>query len=80
MNNEEAKIAHSESIERWLMFGGKYLELVVEALEKQVPKKREQRNKMDFCPNCEHWFDEAYDVLFCPDCGQKIDWSDEYDE
>ena len=33
------------------------------------------------CPNCGSTFEFEYDRYnYCPDCGQKIDWSDIDDE
>ena len=30
-----------------------------------------------YCPNCRHMFEVDYDIVsHCPDCGQKLDWSD----
>lgn len=29
-----------------------------------------------FCPNCRHEFEIYYDATkYCPNCGQKLDWS-----
>ncbi len=58
------------------------LVLAIEALEKQIPKK--PIKLIDWgnnrCPCCgtlygEDGIMENYD--YCPDCGQKIDWSDD---
>lgn len=53
---------------------------VIKALEKQVPKKPiwERGWRCDWhCPHCNDFFrvDEMH--LFCPSCGQAIDWSEE---
>ena len=64
------------------------LELGVKALEKQIPKKPvyEGDGYSDghlvydtwICPLCEKRYEADYDDYdYCPDCGQKIDWSDE---
>ena len=64
------------------------LELGVKALEKQIPKKPvyEGDGYADghlvydtwICPLCEKRYEVDYDDYdYCPDCGQKIDWSDE---
>ena len=64
------------------------LELGVKALEKQIPKKPvyEGDGYSDghlvydtwICPLCEKRYEVDYDDYdYCPDCGQKIDWSDE---
>jgi len=52
------------------------LNLAIEALEKQIPKKPTLHKGWLYCSVC------GKDVLmegykFCPDCGQRIDWSDE---
>ena len=53
------------------------LEVVVEALEKQVAKKLVVwDNGTQHCPNCEH--DLTYissEDEYCCRCGQKLDWS-----
>lgn len=44
----------------------------LKAIERQIPKKpyeEKVRTNQFFCPNCSHWFDETYEVTFCPDCG-----------
>ena len=64
------------------------LELGVKALEKQIPKKPvyEGDGYSDghlvydtwICPLCEKRYEVDYDDYdYCPNCGQKIDWSDE---
>lgn len=63
------------------------LEIAIEALEKQMPKKpRENYNWGDFtqeeklenyewfCNNCDTHVEEGEN--YCPDCGQKLDWSE----
>lgn len=30
------------------------------------------------CGYCDHWLDAEWD--YCPDCGQRIDWSEVSDE
>ncbi len=62
------------------------LELGVKALEKQIPKKPvyEGDGYSDghlvydtwICPLCEKRYEVDYDDYdYCPDCGQKLDWS-----
>ena len=51
--------------------------LIIEALEKQIPKKLKDDGWL-YCPIC------GRDVLmdrfdYCPDCGQALDWSENYD-
>lgn len=62
------------------------LDMAVEALEKQIPKKPDyEGNGYDdngnlvydtaYCPNCRHEFEVDYDATdYCPTCGQAIDW------
>ena len=67
----------------------KNMEMIVQALEKQIPKKPspiDYKKYIDvvknakflrggfWCPNCKH---VVYSGCYCPDCGQKLDWSDE---
>ena len=53
------------------------IDMAIEALEKQIPKKPNG----DRCPVCNanilNWVDEGDDFEYCPDCGQKIDWSED---
>ena len=63
-------------------------ELVIQALEKQIPKKPTYEGDgyapdgtfvLDewICPCCGKRYEVDYDDYdYCPNCGQKIDWSD----
>lgn len=63
------------------------VEIAIEALEKQIPKKPEVLIDTWLCPTCAEkveyqtmlrdsvLYNGCYD--FCPNCGQAIDWSDE---
>lgn len=62
------------------------LQVAINALEKQIPKKVILRHIRKYdgyddgeCPICEMSVsrDCDGDDVFCPDCGQKLDWSDE---
>lgn len=46
------------------------IDMAIEALEKQIPKKKKKRNE---CPECGYSY--AFEE-FCPYCGQALDWSD----
>lgn len=46
------------------------LEMVVEALEKQIAKKMDSFN----CPICRYYFEDGEIHNYCPNCGQKIDY------
>lgn len=48
------------------------LEVVVEALEKQIAKKMDSFN----CPICRYYFEDGEIHNYCPNCGQKLDWSE----
>ena len=57
----------------------KAVNLAIEALEKQIPKKPiEQRyvnnELIGHCPSCQLI---AYWQRYCSNCGQKLDWSEE---
>ena len=54
------------------------LDMAIEALGKQVPKKPIELN----CPRCRfNGIDNSWWVFtYCPECGQAIDWSEEDDE
>lgn len=72
----------------------KSIEIAIQALEKQIPKKIIRRKATDedvenelrdfitlhdeicCCPNCDD-FIAVYDLKYCWECGQKLDWSDE---
>jgi hypothetical protein len=51
------------------------MDITVEALEKQIPKKplRREDTTYSFCPCC-----NSGNLMndYCTDCGQKIDWED----
>ena len=49
------------------------LDMPIEALEKQIPKKKKKRNE---CPECGYSY--AFEE-YCPYCGQALDWSGEDD-
>ena len=69
----------------------KNMEMIVQALEKQIPKKPRKTDSYRgilkrvyayACPTCgnaclEKYMNERQDTMFCWNCGQKIDWSDE---
>ena len=63
------------------------IEIAIDALEKQMPKKPIPKGKYHFsCPLCKNELGIAredisvYDMTppnFCENCGQALDWSDE---
>ena len=69
---------------------GEALEIAIQALEKQIPKKPiEYEDKFYACPICKNvllhkWkkyntelMDKSNGLPYCLCCGQKLDWSDE---
>lgn len=64
-------------------------EIIIEALEKQIPKKPDfEGDGYDccgelvydtwICPCCETKYEVDYEhYKHCPECGQKIDWSED---
>lgn len=67
--------------------GGKSLQMAIEALEKQVPKRPqlESYGYSDgesvydewFCPKCGEGYEiDSHDYNYCPECGQCIDRSE----
>ena len=67
----------------------KSIEIAIQALEKQIPKKPTYEGDgyapdgtfvFDewLCPCCGKRYEVDYDDYdYCPNCGQKLDWSDE---
>lgn len=67
----------------------KALDMAVEALEKQIPKKPniygdgyDDDGNLIYdtydCPNCQKSFEMEYEEYdYCPNCGQALDWSDD---
>jgi len=58
-------------------------DIAIEALEKQLPKKPDIMDyilgDIDFkCPTCksEYICEKGYEHFYCPNCGQKIKWSE----
>ena len=55
--------------------------LALEALEKQIPKKPRETRCALMCSSCGHKITEKgckkLNRLYCKKCGQAIDWSDD---
>lgn len=58
-------------------------DIAIEALEKQLPKKPDIMDHIlgdiNFkCPTCksEYICEKGYEHFYCPNCGQKIKWSE----
>ena len=43
-------------------------QMALQALEKQIPKKRDSYN----CPVCSHYFEDGECFTYCPECGQRL--------
>ena len=70
IQNAIRHIKTSVDIDPWAM------DIAVEAMKKQIPKKPTLHEGWLYCSVCKKdILMEAY--KFCPDCGQRIDWSDE---
>lgn len=64
------------------------IDMAIEALKKQIPKKPKEIVTDDneyiciLCPICNAIVDDdgrGYEQPYCMECGQAIDWSDEDD-
>ena len=59
-------------------YGSPYDELVIEALENQVPKQVVKKLQAVFnqfyCPRCMRVL--YYGDNYCPSCGQRLDWEE----
>ena len=47
----------------------KSIEVAINALEKQIPKKRYNYS----CPICSHYFEDEECFTYCPECGQRLE-------
>ena len=63
--------------------GGKSLDIAIEALEKQVPKKVifDDDEEVLLCPNCNidlmgSLTDQDHDPYYCFECGQALKWGE----
>lgn len=57
------------------------MKIVIEALDKQIPKKIIRKSKKASledikCPNCQREIDAMNIVNYCTYCGQALDWSE----
>ena len=44
------------------------IQISIQALEKQIAKKRDSYN----CPVCSHYFEDGECFTYCPECGQRL--------
>lgn len=67
--------------ERNAMLITEALNMAVEALEKQIPKKAlKTLDEYYICPKCKNIQLDTFFIVgssYCHSCGQKIDWSEE---
>ena len=63
------KHVYSHNTKLVLDVENKDIELIIEALEKQIAKKMVSVN----CPICRYYFEDGEIHNYCPKCGQKID-------
>ena len=45
------------------------VKMAINALEKQIPKKRDNYS----CPICSHYFEDGECFTYCPECGQRLE-------
>ena len=45
------------------------MRMAIQALEKQIPRKRDSYN----CPVCSHYFEDGECFTYCPECGQRLE-------
>lgn len=81
---KEAKAMGCTEVRRFEHIQLEKIEMIINALEKQVGKKVKRYGcniigEMTFnCPSCnlEYYVTDYEDFNYCPNCGQKIDWSE----
>lgn len=74
------------SLRRWAKDTIENSTIIIEALEKQLPKRVNYegafinsgftRYQMAKCPTCERWYRSNDENNYCSGCGQKLDWSE----
>lgn len=74
------------SLRRWAKDTIENSTIIIEALEKQLPKKVEIWNGQATCPNCKKLYGNMVDIKqlhpaswdfeYCKRCGQRLDWSE----
>ena len=45
------------------------IQIAIQSLEKQIPKKRDGYS----CPVCYHYFEDGECFTYCPECGQRLE-------
>ncbi len=64
---------HHSQQERFAIYITEALNMAIEALEKQIPKKPTKTRSEIVCPTCKTLVGSS---PYCRYCGQAIDWSD----
>lgn len=75
MTNQEAIKDIKENIKP--VVGGKSLEMAIEALKKQIPKKTITSGNffiVQRCPVCDEYV--PVEANYCMKCGQKLEWGE----
>jgi hypothetical protein len=79
---EQIELAIAEVEWEYSMSYAAAFDMAIEALEKQIPKKKEldYESGMNMCPNCSQpfFYDEA--PKYCYNCGQAIDFRESEEE
>lgn len=61
----------------------KAIDMAIQTLEKQIPKKVTEDAAFGSCPACGYVFNSElvneYDIKYCPFCGQALDFSERSD-
>lgn len=78
---KEAKSMGCNEVKALYNISLKNMEMIVQALEKQIPKKPDFTEDKEFalCPCC-NGNGLADKQKYCDNCGQKLDWSEESEE
>lgn len=70
-----------KAIEYFNGYGSPYDDLVIKALEKQIPERISDDGAFGYCPSCRQIFNSElrneYVIEYCPWCGQRLDWRGE---
>ena len=53
-------------------------DIIYELVKKETPMKPLKLSEGDFCRKCKCEIPENVEAKYCPNCGQKLDWSDEH--
>ena len=85
MTHEEAiKQLNAIAIYHFDKYTADTIDMAINALEKQIPKKPLHMHKNYYCPICKEngwmlWDDAIPNDMdeYCGKCGQAIDWSDD---